>query len=173
MIKALGSKHIIDSDRKTHEFYMIIKDMTENLEVLKMKDFRHHYYSDCYQHSLNVAYYSYIICKNLGFDYRSAARGAFLHDFFLYERKKRERKKGEPSHNFYHPHIALKNAKKSFFISEIEEDIILNHMWPLAVSFPKHKEAYVVTAVDKYIAVAESSIFAYQKLTGKSSKPKS
>ncbi len=167
MIKALGSKYIIGNDSKTKEFYSIIKDLSEHCEVLKMKRFRHHYHTSCFQHSLNVAYYSYLICKKLGLDYKSAARGAFLHDFYLYEWRERTRKKDEAPHGFTHPYVALRNAKKHFEISDVEADIIINHMWPLTVSLPKHKESYVVTAVDKYCAVAESSLFAYGKLMGK------
>lgn len=163
MIKALGSKYIIDRDKKTSEYYSIIKDLLENPDVIRLNCYRHHKYSTRYQHCINVSYYSYIICRALRFDYVAAARGALLHDFFFYERKKRTRKTNEPSHAYIHPRLASRRASVAFNISNLEEDIILNHMWPFTLTFPKYRETYIVDLVDNGCAVMEASLFVFNK----------
>ena len=40
-------------------------------------------------------------------------------------------------------------------LNEIEKDAIVNHMWPLSEAFPKYKESYILSWVDKYCAVVE------------------
>ena len=67
------------------EFENIIKDLTSNPTVQKMNQFKQHYNTSCYDHCLNVAFYSYIIAKKLGLNYKAVARGAMLHDLFLYD----------------------------------------------------------------------------------------
>ena len=57
-----------------NEFKEIIHDITENDTVKIMNNFMQHYDTNCYQHSVNVAYLSYKLCKKLNLDYKSAAR---------------------------------------------------------------------------------------------------
>jgi uncharacterized membrane protein/HD superfamily phosphodiesterase len=138
------------------EFYQIIADIYEHEEFVKLKNHYHHN-SSIYEHVMDVAYLSYRACKLLNLDYRSATRGALLHDFFLYD----WRNHSEPdlpehkNHGIEHPKIALDNAQKHFDLNEIERDIIIKHMWPLTVVPPKYKESYVVSFVDKYLASRE------------------
>jgi uncharacterized protein len=40
-------------------------------------------------------------------------------------------------------------------LSPVEEDIIFKHMWLATPHFPRYKESYVVTFVDKYIATED------------------
>ena len=47
------------------EFESIISDITSNETVQKMKKFRQHYNTSCFEHCKNVAFYSYLICKKL------------------------------------------------------------------------------------------------------------
>ena len=58
------------------EFENIIKDLTSNPTVQKMNEFKQHYSTSCYDHCLNVAFYSYMIAKKLGLNYKAVARGA-------------------------------------------------------------------------------------------------
>ncbi len=51
--------------------------------------------------------------------------------------------------------IAFDNAVKFFDLNKKEENIIKGHMFPFG--FPKSKEAWIVSFVDKYIAVFEYS----------------
>lgn len=84
-----------------------------------------------------------------------------LHDLFLYNwRKKENGRKG--LHAFTHPRTALKNASSLFSLNDMEVDIILKHMWPLTFTFPRYKESFIVTFVDKYCAL-EESCNAYKK----------
>ena len=88
-----------------------------------------------------------------------------LHDLFLYDwRKKYAKSKTHELHAFVHPKIALKNALMLFNLNEIEQEIILKHMWPVTISFPKYKETYVVTFMDKYSAIKETYMYIKSKL---------
>ncbi len=108
---------------------------------------------DCLRHCLQVSYTSFLVCRALGLDSRSAARGALLHDFFLYDWHGPKPYKG--LHGFIHPGVALKNARSRFGLGALEEEIIRHHMWPLTLIPPKSKEAWVVLLVDKYCACGE------------------
>ncbi len=86
-----------------------------------------------------------------------------LHDLFLYDwRVRQDNRKG--LHAFTHPKTALENASKLFDLNAKETDIILKHMWPVTIRFPKYIESYVITFVDKYCAL-EESLKAYQSKT--------
>ena len=147
--------YLMKKINKDIEFQEIIKDIAKNETVLQMKNFRQHYDTDCFEHCMHVAFYSYLICKKYHLDYISAARAGMLHDLFLYDwREKNPNRKG--LHGFTHPKSALLNALALFDLNEKEQDIIKKHMWPLTVKFPKYRESFIVTFVDKYCALLES-----------------
>ena len=138
------------------EFKNIINEIRSNPKVREMNNYMQHSTTSCYNHCLHVAYYTYLICKKYNLDYISGARGAMLHDFFLYDwHKHRNIQSLKDLHAFSHPKIALENSLKLFYLNNIEQDIILKHMWPLTISFPKYKESYIVTLADKYCATVE------------------
>ncbi len=138
------------------EYYEAVGDILQHEEFLKLKDFFHHN-SSIYHHVHDVAYFSYRISKFLKLDYRSTARGALLHDFFLYDWRSHDVPDlpREKFHGLEHPVIAVANAKKYFSINDIEEDIIKKHMWPLTIVPPKYKESYIVSFADKYLSSKE------------------
>lgn len=150
--------HQADLICKDEEYYSLVSDILEHKEVLKMKDFIQHGQTNCYEHCLNVSYYSYLICKKLGLDAKSAARGGMLHDLFLYDWHLQDSSNVPlfKKHAFSHPYIALKNAKKYFNLNRKEKDIIVKHMWPVTIILPKYKESYIITLVDKICCVAET-----------------
>lgn len=156
--KAMGSRYCVENSEQMREYFDFVKDLLDSDVVNEMKKYRHHYSTTCFQHSLNVSYYNYLVCKKLGLDARSAARAGLLHDLFLYDWRTTERKKGEKPHGLRHPQIALENAKANFNIQKREEDMIVKHMWPLTAKFPKYAESYVIVAMDKYSAAIEVSI---------------
>ena len=152
----------MDNRYELTHFFEIIKDITSNETVKQMKNFKQHCNTSCYKHCMQVAYFTYITCKKLKLDYVSATRAAMLHDLFLYDwRKKYRNIELSGLHAFIHPKIALKNASNIFELNEIEKDIIEKHMWPVTFSFPKYKESYIVTVMDKYSACLE--IYSYIK----------
>ena len=142
---------------KDKEYIEIVSELLKNEKVLKMKLYRQHHNISCFDHCLFVSYNTYLICKKYKLDYISAARAGLLHDLFLYDWRKRENgRKG--LHAFTHPKEALKQALAITQLNDKEQDIIKNHMWPVTPKFPKYKETYIITLVDKYSAVAEALI---------------
>lgn len=139
------------------DFIMIISDLLDQEKVQEMKHYRQHYNINCFEHCLFVSYNTYLICKKHHLDYISGARAGMLHDLFLYDWRKRE--KGRRGlHAYTHPKVALKHASTFLNLNDKEKDMILKHMWPVTPAFPKYKETFVITFVDKYFAVAEAFI---------------
>ena len=104
-----------------YDFYDCIRDIAEHPVVLRMKLYPHHGTTNCYQHCVHVAYYNYQWCRFFHLDARSAARGAMLHDLFLYDWHTHAKKTGDHFHGLTHPKTALKNASKFFELNEIEK----------------------------------------------------
>jgi uncharacterized protein len=141
----------------TTEYNEIIEDITNNEVFLELKNYTHHKES-IYDHSLEVAYLSYRISKKFNLDYKSATRGALLHDFFLYDWRKEgkiKKKKFFKKHGFTHPKESLNNAKANFKINKKEEDIIVKHMFPLTIKPPMYLESWIIVIADKYISIKE------------------
>lgn len=134
-------------------FRACIIDLYKNNQIKSMKDIEHHKNVSCFEHSFKVAYISYKIAKKFKLDYVSAARGGFLHDFYLYDWHEKGSHKG--LHGFKHSKIALKNAQSISELNKTEIDIITKHMWPLNPRFPKYRESWIVTFVDKTITLKE------------------
>ncbi len=138
------------------EYIHIVEDILNHDVFKQLHNFFHHN-SSIYEHAKVVSYVSYKICKILHLDYKSAARGGLLHDFFLYNWRDHDlpdlaKKK---YHGMAHPKIALDNSMKHFELNEIEKDIIVKHMWPLTVVPPKYQESFVVSFADKYVSSKE------------------
>lgn len=158
----------MDKEYNLSEFYSIISDIISNDTVKQMKNFRQHCNTSCFKHCMQVAYYTFIICKKLKLDYISATRGAMLHDLFLYDWRDKNITSTLPGlHAYVHPIIAFKNANKLFKLNDIEQDIIIKHMWPVTLKFPKYKESYIVTLMDKYSACVETYNYIQAKLKSK------
>lgn len=88
---------------------------------------------------------------------RDLVRGALLHDYFLYDWHHHEHPRGFFNmHGFRHPRIALENAGREYRLSEREKEIIRKHMWPLTATPPMCREAWIVTAADKYCSLLET-----------------
>jgi len=133
-------------------YNILIEDILQNKEFTKLENIEHHGTSRL-KHSKRVSYYSYKICKNLHIDYISAARAGLLHDFFIspQERNKRERIKSV----FTHPKKALETANTYFELNDIEQNIIISHMFPLYITLPQYLESWIVSIVDKVVGSYE------------------
>ena len=143
----------IQMSKSYHAFLALVADLLSAPSVCGMDRFVQHGNITCLQHSLFVAYLSFRLCRRFGLDYKAAARGALLHDFFLYDWH-------EPGHGLWHgirhPARALENARREFALSQVEQDIIEKHMWPLTLRHPpRYRETAVVCMVDKVCTVAE------------------
>ena len=154
MIKLIKSKTKLKQNFKIlDEYKECIADLINHKDVKLMETYIQHSNINCLEHSVSVSYRAFIVCKYLGFNYKTVARGGLLHDFFLYDWHTRKPKKG--LHGLIHPSIALNNANEKFILNEIEKDIIKKHMWPLTLQLPKYKESYIVVLIDKYCSVME------------------
>ena len=142
-------------DIKDSEYLSIAKDILENEEFKKMEQIEHHGITRL-NHSIKVSLYSYKIAKFLHLDYVETARGGLLHDFFFSSVERNYKDKFIST--FTHPAKALETANSNFSLSRKEQDMIRSHMFPINISIPKYAESWIVSAVDKVIAVSELSL---------------
>jgi len=153
---------------KDKEYIEIVSNIMENEKFNKIKKCKHHGITR-YEHSLRVSYYSYLVTKKLKLNYIETARGGLLHDFFITDELKEKEQKLSM---FVHPYKALTNSNNYFELTELEKDIIINHMFPtLPHKIPKYLESWIVSIVDKVIATYEfycsygkTFIYRYSKL---------
>jgi uncharacterized protein len=137
------------------EYLNIVCDILENEEFKKMETIIHHE-GNRLDHSIRVSYFSYKLAKFLKLDHYKVARASLLHDFFLEENFKATKKERAIT-MVKHPEYALKNAKKYFDLSSLEEDIIVSHMFPIGKHIPKYFESWMVDIVDDIVAIYEES----------------
>lgn len=145
---------ISETNKQFDIFFEQVKDIINSSEVQRLDKCSHHYRSTRLQHCINVAYCSFLICHELGWDFSSAARGGLLHDLFYYECKNVH--PGIIRHAILHPKIALRRAERLCKLNPIERDIILRHMFLPSLIPPKYKESFIVCMVDKYCATYEA-----------------
>ena len=115
------------------EYYNIVKDILEHEEFIKRKEYKHHDNISVYDHCLAVSKLSYEMAKKEKLDYKSAAIGGLLHDFYRKPWQEcTKRKKFLEMHGFTHARDALLNAHKFFphLMNDKIDDIILRHMFP-------------------------------------------
>lgn len=135
------------------EFLWHVQDLVSHPLVQSMDQYSHHAHTSCLDHSMGVAYSSFLIAKRLRMDARAVARGGLLHDFFLYDWRVKGSHDG--MHAFSHPRYAMENAIKHFDINPLEQEIILTHMFPLGKHVPRTRESLTVCLMDKACAVCE------------------
>jgi len=144
------------------ELYRQIKeaggDILESDNFINSRRFIQHGNMTVSGHSLSVARHSLALSKKLRIscNQRELIRGALLHDYFLYDWHQKDNENPHRLHGFYHPGRALTNASKEYNLSAKEEDIIIKHMWPLTVKPPMCREAWIVTAADKWCSFMET-----------------
>lgn len=148
--------------RKQKEWNGLLKkygsDILMSDNFMKTKDYIQHGSMTVNSHCIDVAICSLIISRklNISCNQRELVRGALLHDYFLYDWHDKYHRNIKRLHGFYHPAIALRNASKEYELTEREKDIIKKHMWPLTVVPPQCREAWIVTAADKYCSLLET-----------------
>lgn len=135
-----------------------VRDILDNDLFQSSRQFIHHRDITCLEHAVHVSYTSFCLAEKHGIDPVSTARGALLHDFYLYDwhKKRPESSHFFQLHGFRHPKIALHNARAHFNVNEVEGDIIKKHMWPLTLFWlPKTKASVLVSITDKYCTTKE------------------
>lgn len=139
------------------EFLDIVVPILESKEFQKRKEWKHHENCSLYEHLLAVSYLSYKICKKKNWEYKDAAIGGLLHDFYFkpWQEHLGEKKPFFKQHGFVHAHEAVINSYKFFpdLMNERIENIIERHMFPLNIIPPKYKEGWVVTYADKRLSM--------------------
>lgn len=134
-------------------FWTNLREMCRRPELIPLRTQPRHRGSTTFQHSVNVAVYSFYFAEKWHWtvDIPSLVRGAMLHDFYL----------GDPAYSGFggavnHPKLALKRAQRYFDLNAVERDVILSHMWPTPGSpMPRTREALLVNLADKHCASLE------------------
>lgn len=145
---------------KDMEYSKIVSHIMENKEFLKIDNCRHHGITRL-EHSLRVSYFSYKISKKLKLNANETAVAGLLHDFFTNDELTTKEHRFSA---FTHPKKCLKNADYHFELSDMQKDIIFSHMFPLIPTRPpKYLESWVVSMVDKVVAIYEF-VKSYHKL---------
>jgi uncharacterized protein len=129
-------------------------DILTHPEFIGMGRFYSHKYEIRLKHLMNVAYCAVKITRFLRGDVETTVRAALLHDFYPYQRYKKDIK--YVRHLKTHPSESLANAKDYFNISTEVCEIILRHHWPFTKGKPKHVEAFSVITADWFSAVMET-----------------
>ncbi len=128
------------------EFEQVVKDLLQDPDVQALRHMgQHSKHCNRLDHSVYVAYLSFLFCRRFRLDYVAAARAGLLHDFHFADEEAGIRRL------WRHPWDALENAEGKYALTAKEKDIIVKHMWPL----PRHRETFVVSMADKVCALLE------------------
>lgn len=154
------------------QFHNLIQDISSDEKTIQMKNYIQHGNITTYDHCMRVAHLAFTLRTNLKIDCsdEELIRGAFLHDYFLYDWHGFEQE-ADPDwilparhlyhffhmHGFTHPATALSNADRDFTLTEKECQIIRTHMWPLTLFHPPtSKEGFLVCTADKLVSLHET-----------------
>lgn len=163
-------KHYENKQRRIERLLMKRREIRETIklhgqDILASDSFRstkndvQHGTMSVNGHCKNVATASLTINRtlHLNANKKDLVRGALLHDYFLYDWHDKEATKGKKLHGFAHAAEALSNAERDFSLNDTQKEIIRSHMWPLNITkIPRKKEAWIVTAADKYCSLMET-----------------
>lgn len=139
------------------DYKIVVNKILNSYQFKKRKKYLHHGKITVYDHSLKVSKKAYAIARKLRMKHCNCiAIGGLLHDF--YDRPWQTNKEKKPffkQHGFVHASEALKNSEKYFpdLMNDRIKNIILRHMFPLNITPPKYKEAWLVSAVDKIVSI--------------------
>jgi len=125
-------------------------------ELWKTDSIKQHGKTTRFSHCVSVAYYSLMIAARLKipFNAKSLVTGGLLHDYYLYDW--REMRITHLKNSYIHPKVAAHNAVRDYAVSELEENIIARHMFPITPIPPKHWEGLIVCVTDKICGLAET-----------------
>lgn len=159
---------------KEKHFRLLVDEIAEDVRTQQMKNYIQHGKITTFDHCMRVAKLSYALNNALKVksNEKELIRGAFLHDYFLYDWHTDFEIKKAPEdwflpfklvhkffhlHGFTHPQSAMENAKRDFNLTDKEAQIIRSHMWPLTLLHPpKSREAVLVCCADKLASLQET-----------------
>lgn len=148
--------------QENREIKKYLNGLTHTEEASLMKRCIQHGRISTYEHVISVVRLSYWLNRrlHLGAPARELVRGAFLHDFYLYDWH--ENGYIGRLHGLHHPAIALKNASERYHLTSTERNIIASHMWPLTLfHVPRCRAALIVCIADKICSSYE--VFAHTR----------
>jgi uncharacterized protein len=151
-------KHFERQRDLQHKIKEAAEDILKSNNFQSTKEYIQHGNMTVNSHCVNVAKYSLALSEKLHIpcNRNEMIRGALLHDYFLYDWHSKDHVKLYKLHGFVHPGVALKNASKEYNLTPREQDIIKKHMWPLTVVPPMYREAWIVSAADKWCSLLET-----------------
>ena len=144
--------------REERQIREMAPDILRSRNFNRMKEFIQHGDVTVNAHVLRVARCSIALSEylHISCSRRELIRGALLHDYFLYDWHIPDAENPHRLHGFYHPGLALQNAAKEYPLTNREKNIIKRHMWPLTMVPPACREAWIVTAADKWCSLLET-----------------
>lgn len=146
---------------ENEEYLSIVQDLLDKSTVNDLAKFTHHKFTNRLDHSLAVSYSSYLWSKRLRLNYTAVARAGLLHDLFF---SMMIESSSSREHLVRHPEIALENAKQLVELSDLEQDIIVSHMFLITLAhIPKYKESLLVSFIDKTTSVKEVCILPFKQ----------
>lgn len=136
------------------DYFSYVSDLFNTPQVQSLGNYEQHLEFDRLKHVVTVSYLTFLVCSKLRLDKKTASRAAILHDLYYYDW--RENDWCHRPHGYLHPTFAIKNAETLLGkLDKKTRNIILRHMWPLTLTPPTCKEAFVVSLADKYCAAIE------------------
>ena len=146
----------------------IVQELERDGRFAQERLYVQHGDTSVYAHSISVAETSLRLARKYRIKVNKYAlvRAALLHDYFLYDWHVHE--KGRAFHPTGHPEAARKNAVEDYGVSELEQNIIASHMFPLGHRMPHSKEAWIVTLADKICASREIAAPRARKVNARS-----
>ncbi len=152
----MNRKETKDGELFSAESY--IEHLSRDHRISKMKKFIQHGRVSTYEHVRSVAETSVALNQHLHLhaDEHKLIKGAFLHDYYLYDWHDSENEAGG-LHGFKHPQIAMEKADRDFHLTDLERNMIRSHMWPLTLfHVPKSREAWLLCVADKVVSANET-----------------
>lgn len=144
--------------------HILLKGIADDPNALEMQKFIQHGSVTTYEHCLRVTRIAFWLNIHLHVraDEASLVKGAFLHDFYLYDWHNCSNI--THWHGFKHARIARYNAETVFKLTDKEKDIIQSHMWPLnPTDIPHSREAALVCMADKMSSSYETVLERNEK----------
>lgn len=141
---------------KHREKYLeLIDKMASNPKVSRMNQYIQHGNVTTLDHVKAVSRMSFWLNDHLHANARTDVLlyGSMLHDYYLYDWHHHDGR----LHGFSHPKAAMALATADFQLPDGTEHVIRAHMWPLTLfHMPLSREAWLVTAADKLVALNET-----------------